>query len=186
LPLDGKLIAEWESPALSEVIRDINKFSNNVMARQVLLTLGTLQGTAPANTAFGAQAVTNWIASKGIDAPELVIENGSGLSRRERISPHTIVRLLLAAYDSPFMPEFIASMPVAGVDGTMKRRMNSRSAAGHAHIKTGRLDEVRAIAGYVLAASGKRYALSCIVNHRNADRAQEAMDALLQWVYEKG
>ncbi|MDF3037015.1 MAG: dacB, partial [Paucimonas sp.] len=123
LPPDGKLIAEWESPALSEVIRDINKFSNNVMARQVLLTLGTLQGTAPANTTYGAHAVTSWIASKGIDAPELVIENGSGLSRKERISPHTMVRLLLAAYDSPFMPEFIASMPVAGVDGTMRRRM---------------------------------------------------------------
>jgi D-alanyl-D-alanine carboxypeptidase/D-alanyl-D-alanine-endopeptidase (penicillin-binding protein 4) len=68
----------------------------------------------------------------------------------------------------------------------MRQRVRNRGVAGNAHIKTGSLNDVRAIAGYVLAASGKRYAVVCIVNHRNAPAAQEAGDALLQWVYEHG
>lgn len=185
-PLNAKLLAEWESPALPEVIRDINKFSNNVMARQVLLTLATDNPKLPAGAERGAQAVKAWLAGKGIDAPELVIENGSGLSRSERISATTMGRMLIAAFKSPLMPEFIASLPLTGYDGTMRNRLKDRSVAGHAHIKTGRLDDVRAVAGYVLAASGKRYAVVCLINHHNAGRGQEAQDALLQWVFENG
>ena len=85
-----------------------------------------------------------------------------------------------------FAAEFISSLPLVGYDGTMRQRLKTRSVAGSAHIKTGSLNEVRAVAGYVLAASGKRYAVVCIVNHHNAPAAQEAQDALLQWVYEQG
>jgi D-alanyl-D-alanine carboxypeptidase/D-alanyl-D-alanine-endopeptidase (penicillin-binding protein 4) len=185
VPPEARLITEWESPTLPEVIRDMNKYSNNVMARQILLTIGAgmqLPGTAKQ----GAQAVRDWLAEKGIDAPELVIENGSGLSRTERISPHTMARLLESAFDSPLMPEFISSLPLAGFDGTMRRRLNDRGVAGHAHIKTGSLNDVRAIAGYVLAASGKRYVVVCFINHPNAPRAQEVADALVEWVYANG
>lgn len=185
VPPNARLIAQWESPTLPEIIRDINKYSNNVMARQVLLTIGAGM-QQPGTARRGAQAVKDWLAGKGIDAPELVIENGSGLSRKERISPLTMARLLASAYDSPLMPEFISSLPLAGFDGTMRKRLNERGAAGNAHIKTGSLDNVRAIAGYVFAASGKRYAVACFVNHPNAARAQAAMDALLEWIYEKG
>ena len=185
-PPAASLLAEWESPALSEVIRDINKFSNNVMARQVLLTLAADNPKLPAPTERGAQAIKTWLAGKGIEAPELVIENGAGLSRNERISAATLGRILVAAFKSPLMPEFIASMPLTGYDGTMRNRLKDRGVAGHAHIKTGSLDDVRSIAGYVLAASGKRYAVVCLINHKNAARGQEAQDALLQWVFENG
>jgi D-alanyl-D-alanine carboxypeptidase/D-alanyl-D-alanine-endopeptidase (penicillin-binding protein 4) len=186
VPETARLVAEWESASLSEVIRDINKFSNNVMARQLLLTIGNRALQIPATPERGAAIVKMWLANKGIDAPDLSIDNGSGLSRSERISALTMGRLLVKAYQSPTMPEFIASMPLAGYDGTMRQRLNGQSVAGHAHIKTGTLNDVRSIAGYVLAASGKRYAVVCIINHVNASRSQEAQDALLQWVYENG
>jgi D-alanyl-D-alanine carboxypeptidase/D-alanyl-D-alanine-endopeptidase (penicillin-binding protein 4) len=186
VPQTARPVAQWESASLAEVIRDINKYSNNVMARQLLLTIANHALQLPATTERGAAVVKLWLAGKGIDAVDLSIENGSGLSRTERISALTMARMLMNAYQSPVMPEFIASMPLVGYDGTMRQRLNGYGVAGHAHIKTGMLNEVRAIAGYVLAASGKRYVVVCIVNHANAARAQEAQDALLQWVYERG
>jgi serine-type D-Ala-D-Ala carboxypeptidase/endopeptidase (penicillin-binding protein 4) len=185
-PANAILITEWESPTLPEVIRDINKYSNNVMARQTLLTLASETLHQSANAARGAQAIREWLASKEIDAPELVIENGSGLSRVERIAPREMGRMLVDAFKSPLMPEFISSMPLVGLDGTMRKRLRDRDVAGKAHIKTGRLDDVRAIAGYVQAASGKYYVVVSFINHRNADGGADVHDALLQWVYEHG
>ncbi|MGE5652060.1 MAG: D-alanyl-D-alanine carboxypeptidase/D-alanyl-D-alanine-endopeptidase [Bacillota bacterium] len=186
VPPSARLVAQWESAPLSEVIRDINKYSNNVMARQVLLTIASHQLNLPASQERGADVVKAWLARKGIDAPELVVENGSGLSRAERISAATMGSLLDAAFRAPTMPEFIASMPLAGLDGTMRQRLNAQGVAGHAHIKTGTLADVRAVAGYVLAASGRRYVVVCLINHPNAMRGPEVQDMLLQWVYEHG
>jgi len=185
-PASAAMITEWESAPLPEIVRDINKYSNNVMARQALLTLALEVLRQPASTGRGAQVVKEWLAAKGVDASELVIENGSGLSRVERIAPRTLGRMLVAAFKSPLMPEFVSSMPLAGFDGTMRNRLWDKSVAGKAHIKTGRLDDVRAVAGYVLAASGKYYAVVSILNHRNAVAGAEINDALLQWVYERG
>ncbi|MDB5727190.1 MAG: dacB [Noviherbaspirillum sp.] len=186
VPPTARLIAEWESASLSEVIRDINKYSNNVMARQLLLTIANRALQLPATPERGAAVVKLWLANKGIDAADLSIDNGSGLSRSERISALTLGRLLVQAYQAPTMPEFVASLPLAGYDGTMRRRLNGQGVSGRAHIKTGTLRDVRAIAGYVLAASGRRYVVVCLVNHINAPQSQEAQDALLQWVYEQG
>jgi D-alanyl-D-alanine carboxypeptidase/D-alanyl-D-alanine-endopeptidase (penicillin-binding protein 4) len=115
-----------------------------------------------------------------------VIENGSGLSRDERVSAQTMGRMLVAAYQSPLMAELMSSLPLVAYDGTMRKRLTTEAVAGHAHIKTGSLDEVRAIAGYVLAASGKRYVVVCIINDPNAGGGRAAQDALLQWLYENG
>lgn len=186
VPPEARLIDEWESTSLAEVVRDINKFSNNVMARQVLLTLGLAGRGQPANTAGGAEAIRNWLTQRGIEAPELVIENGSGLSREERISALSLGRMLDAAFEAPAMPEFLASLPLAGQDGTMRRRLTDHGVTGRAHIKTGLLADARNIAGYVLAASGRRYLVVCLVNHPNAPRALEAQDALLRWIHDKG
>ncbi|MFI4940479.1 MAG: D-alanyl-D-alanine carboxypeptidase/D-alanyl-D-alanine-endopeptidase [Burkholderiales bacterium] len=186
VPPDASLVAEWESAALPEVIRDINKFSNNVMARQLLLTLTPRELNLPASAERGAQAVKAWLKNKGIDAPELLIENGSGLSRNERIAPASMAHLLLAVYQSPLMPEFIASMPLVGCDGTMRHRLTDQSVAGNAHVKTGALNEVKAVAGYVQAVSGKYYVVVFFINHPDAVRGAEAQDALLEWVYKHG
>lgn len=186
LPPNARLVAEWESPPVAEVIRDVNKFSNNVMAKQLLLTLANQVLKLQATTGRGAAAIKVWLGNKGIAAPELVMENGSGLSRLERISATTMGELLVAAFRSPVMPEFVASLPLAAEDGTMRHRLQNTPAAGQAHIKTGSLAEVRAIAGYMQAASGKRYAVVCFVNHHHAERAMPAEDALLEWVYQHG
>ncbi len=216
VPAGALALAALDSPPLAQVIRDINKNSNNVMARQLFLTLGlepensTLavapadtgtaladgveetRGAGPgllpaaaqrASTARSIRYVQGWLQQTGLAMPELVLQNGSGLSRQERISAGSLARLLVHAWNSAEMPDFVASLPIAGVDGTMKKR---NGAAHSAYIKTGYLAEVRAVAGYVFAASGHRYAVVALINDPNAAGAQAAHDALLQWVWEQG
>jgi D-alanyl-D-alanine carboxypeptidase/D-alanyl-D-alanine-endopeptidase (penicillin-binding protein 4) len=182
-PADARVLATQESRALAEVIRDINKFSNNVMARQLFLTLALEKRGAPARVDQARAVVGEWLAGRGVAASEVVLDNGSGLSRTERLTPQAMARLLAAAWQSPLMPEFVASMPLVGVDGTMRKR---NGAAGSAHVKTGQLADARAIAGYVLAASGRRYAVVGFINHPNAQGGAAALDALLNWVYVGG
>ena len=182
----ARLMVEVQSPTLPEVIRDINKYSNNVMARQVLLTLGAEMTGQPGDTVNAARVVRGWLNDKGIDTNGLAIENGAGLSRVERITPSLLASVLVQAYRSPLMPEFVSSLPLVGYDGTMRRRLKTQSVAGQAHIKTGTLNDVRSIAGYVQAASGKTYVVVFLINHAAAPNGQKAQDALLQWVYENG
>jgi D-alanyl-D-alanine carboxypeptidase/D-alanyl-D-alanine-endopeptidase (penicillin-binding protein 4) len=182
---EARLVASLQSPALAEIVRDINKYSNNVMARQLFLTMGAVGAGAPATADKAGRVVRQWLAGKGLQFPELALENGSGLSRAERISPRNLAQLLLAAYRSPVMPELMASLPVAAVDGTMKKRVGVAEAAGQAHIKTGSLTGVRSIGGYVLDAQGRRVVVVMIVNHANAGNAQPVQDALLRWVYNR-
>jgi D-alanyl-D-alanine carboxypeptidase/D-alanyl-D-alanine-endopeptidase (penicillin-binding protein 4) len=183
---------ELRSAPLAEIIRDINKYSNNVMAQQVYLSLGRVvspgpgEGGASSNAALvtGSFEASNAVLQRwwkermlAVDAP--VLENGSGLSRSERISADALGRLLQLAFLSPLMPDLMASLPITGVDGTLKR-VKSR-AAGSAHLKTGSLVDVVAVAGYVHSAAGKRFALVAIVNHPNARAARPAVDALVEW-----
>ena len=185
VPALARRIAVHESAPLADVMRDINKFSNNVMARQVLLTIGyeAAHHDAPGTAERGAQAVHQWLAANQLEMPELAIENGSGRSRVEKVAAASLARLLAHAYNGPLMPEFLASLPLAGVDGTMKSR---NAAVGNAHVKTGLLSNVRAIAGYVFAQSGRRYVVVSIINHPNSAAAQPAHDALLEWIYRNG
>lgn len=182
------VLAQWVSPrTLAEVVRDINKFSNNVMARQVMLqTSPELTTRQPATLERARRAVFGWLERRGLRSPELVIDNGSGLSRQERISPASMTRVLVHAARSDQAAVFIDSLPVVGVDGTMKMRMRGEPIEGHAWIKTGSLNEVRSIAGYVDAASGRRYAVVMLVNGPRASGSTAAQDALLRWVYANG
>jgi D-alanyl-D-alanine carboxypeptidase/D-alanyl-D-alanine-endopeptidase (penicillin-binding protein 4) len=156
------------------------------MARQVLLTLAAEMSGQSGDTVNGARVVRSWLADKGLDTGGLAIENGAGLSRIERVTPALLGGMLAQAYRSPLMPEFVSSLPLVGYDGTMRRRLKTQSVAGQAHIKTGTLNDVRAIAGFVQAASGKSYVVVFLINHPNAPAGQKAQDALLQWVYENG
>jgi len=170
---------ELSSPALSEVVRDINKFSNNVMAQQLFLTLGLAQRGA-GTPQMSRDVLRQWMAQRlgASEAAAVTIDNGSGLSRESRATPQAMVRLLQAAWSSPVMPELLSSLPVSGVDGTLRR---SRSTPGRAHLKTGSLRDVAGIAGYVLSTSGRRYVVVAVVNHPNASAARPALDALVQW-----
>ncbi len=184
-PESERPLLTWESQPLAEAIRDANKWSNNLMARSILLTLGAETFGTPGTTDKGERAIKAWLTQKGLEFPELVIENGAGLSRRERISAKSLGDLLVDAGMSPVMPELVSSLPIAGADGTMKKRLKNNGITGRAHIKTGTLDGVKTIAGYVLSKSGKRLAVVFLVNHANAGEADVAQDALLQWAYQK-
>ncbi|HWA39047.1 MAG TPA: D-alanyl-D-alanine carboxypeptidase/D-alanyl-D-alanine-endopeptidase [Burkholderiales bacterium] len=178
----ARLLYTHESAPLAQVVRDINKFSNNVMARQLYLTIGAEAAGAPAVPEKSEAAIRAWLAVKKLRIPDLVLDNGSGLSRAERLSAGSLAAILLAAWRSPVMPEFVASLPIAAADGTMRKRLRSSPAAGQAHLKTGLLSDVRSIAGYVLDRHGKRYVVVMIVNHPRAPEALEALDALVAWV----
>ncbi|MFM9913338.1 MAG: D-alanyl-D-alanine carboxypeptidase/D-alanyl-D-alanine-endopeptidase [Methylophilaceae bacterium] len=184
-PTEARVLARGESLPLADVVRLINKNSNNVMARQLLLTLGAEKSGLPATPEKGAQAIRTWLAENKRDFPELVLENGAGLSRTERISAEHLGQLLADQWLKPTMPEFISSLPIVAVDGTMKKRLNSSAVAGQAHIKTGLLDGVKSMAGYVLDSKGNRWVVVMLVNHAQAAKAGMAMDALLEWLYSR-
>lgn len=243
-PADQVPFARYVSPPLSDVIRDINKFSNNIMARQLFLAMGTAESTIftahinqravallatdskgsrddfsgmqalseaslpaeqegrdiagrersvslpetparvplPANISHSAAVIRYWLKTQQLHFPELVLENGSGLSRKERISAIHLTELLQRAASSPFHAELEASLPILGMDGTVKNRFNDSGIAGYAHLKTGSLKGVRSVAGYVQAQSGKRWIVVFLVNHPNAALAQPAQDALIEWL----
>lgn len=184
VPPTAQLVHVHESQPLGEIVRDINKFSNNVMARQLYLTLGAQLGGPPATTDNALRAVRQWLTLKKILAPELVMDNGSGLSRAGRASAATLAELLQAAWKSPVMPELVASLPVAAVDGTMRKRLHHEPVAGSAHLKTGLLNDARAIAGYVLDRRGRRQVVVMMINHPRAPEADAAFDAFLNAVHD--
>jgi len=167
----------FESPPLAEVVRDANKFSNNVMAQHLLLALS--QGDGAATFERSRQRLQQWWLQRfGPDLPLPQVGNGSGLSRDGRASALALGRLLQHAYASHAMPDLMASLPASGLDGTLRR---SRMGAGLAHLKTGSLRDVQALAGYVHRPDGSRLVLVALVNHPNAHAARPALDALVQW-----
>jgi D-alanyl-D-alanine carboxypeptidase/D-alanyl-D-alanine-endopeptidase (penicillin-binding protein 4) len=153
------------------------------MARQLYLTLGAEIVGSPGTPAKAREAVDRWLTDKGLSFPELVLENGSGLSRDERISARHLADLLLAAWHSPVMPELASSLPIVAIDGTMKKRLLGDGIAGRAHLKTGTLDGVRALAGYVMDARGRMTVVVCLVNHPRANASEVLENALLDWVH---
>lgn len=199
-PADAPILAEHAARALPELIRDINKASDNLLARTVFLSLGSLEadpvlGSRPipgtsAETTFSRadQAVRHWMRRHAINDDGLVLENGSGLSRLERISPVQMGSLLKAGLRSDWSPEFLASMPIAAVDGTMRKRLRDSPAAGHARMKTGSLANVVAIAGYVRDATGQQCVVVAMINSDQVGdgKGRAVLDALVDWVAQLG
>jgi len=183
VPFRAMKLAEHESPPLSTIIKDVNKYSNNVMARHVLLAIGAKAYKYPANTEKGIRAIKAWMSKKQISTQDIFIENGSGLSREERMSANTMAQLLHAANESPVGEDFISSLSIVGEDGTTWRRLRNTAVTGKAQIKTGAIQDVRTFAGYVLAASGKRYIVVFMANHPKASLARDVQNELLLWVH---
>ena len=185
VPKNAKLLARAYSPDLAEIIRDINKYSNNTMAQQLFLSLGAqFRSDAEGDDAKAAQRVIRqWLAKKGITAPHLVMENGSGLSRAERVSAREMAQMLQAAWKSPYAAEFISSMPIAGKDGTMRKRLKTTAMNGQAHIKTGTLNTVRAISGFSRDSNGHTWAVVAILNDPRPWGASSILDQVLLDLY---
>lgn len=170
---------------LGDLVRGINKYSNNVMTRQVLFTLGAENKSVPGTQTKGKTVIREWLAQHHLLSKKMVMDNGAGLSRRSRVTATQLGELLITVFQKPFMPEFISSLPISSVDGTMSHRINS--APGNIHMKTGILDYVRTQAGYVLSRRGKRYAVVMLHNHPRAhtSAAERIQDILLEWVLKK-
>jgi D-alanyl-D-alanine carboxypeptidase/D-alanyl-D-alanine-endopeptidase (penicillin-binding protein 4) len=194
-PPGARLLAEHVSRPLPEIVRDVNKPSDNTLARVLFLSLGALEpdpvlgshpqpGTALTTLARSDAVVRAWMRAHGIDDTGLVLENGSGLSRIERITPIQMAGLLQAGLHSNWAPEFQASMPIAAVDGTMRRRLQDSPAASRARLKTGTMSNVVALAGYVPDADGRQCVLVAFVNSDRVGngRGRAVLDALVDWV----
>jgi len=173
----------WPSLPLGEVIRSINKNSNNVMTRQLVYTLGAQRYGSPGTRENGVRAIREFLESRGLDVAPLAMLNGAGLSRDERVSARLLVGVLRAAARSPFGPEFIASLSLGGMDGTTRNRFNDRAGEAVTHVKTGRIDDVSALAGYVHGPE-HTYAMAILVNTKAADRGpgQEIEEAVVRWI----
>ena len=199
---NARLFSTHPSDPLSNIIRDINKFSNNVMARQLFLTLGETLPLESESVAIPAVfsgteiqrrmsverstfALRNWLAREHLNFDELVLENGAGLSRKERISAAHMAQLLNHAAHHPLSAELQASLPILGVDGSVKKRLKDSPAASHAHLKTGTLEGVKTIAGYVKSKNGREWIVVFFINHPYAKRGQDAQDALVEWLANK-
>ncbi|MFT0547097.1 D-alanyl-D-alanine carboxypeptidase/D-alanyl-D-alanine-endopeptidase [Allopusillimonas ginsengisoli] len=185
-PANATPVVWHDSRTLGDIIRYINKHSNNVMARTLLLTLGAQQTGPGATPASGAAAALGLLQSQGVDTRGWVIDNGAGLSRSSRLTAAGLGSMLDVAWLSPMMPEFISSLAIIGVDGTVRRRLRNDDAQGRAHLKTGTLRDAKALAGYVMGASGKRYILVKFVNGERAVAGGRAFDdALVSWLAER-
>lgn len=198
--LGGELTGRWRQGAvpetltepflvhrsrpLGDVVRLLNKYSNNVMTRHLELTLGAEAFGAPATLDKGQRAIFEVLRQRGIDTDGLIMTNSAGLSRDSRISARQLAAVLRAGWQSPFMPEYVSSLSLPGLDGTLRRRLIGTPAQGRMHLKTGSLDEVSAVAGYVTAASGRRLMVVVLVNAPDAHRGlgEDFEDAVLRWV----
>lgn len=183
VPADATPLTSWQSPPLADALRETDKYSNNLMARQIFLSLALPDATTPATLEAATAQLRSWMPTRGLDPQQWVVENGSGLSRQERTTAAQLGALLRAAWASPRMPEFVAAQPVIGIDGTMKKRLPGTPIAGRGYVKTGTLDGVKSAAGYLLDARGRWVAFAWLINHPNADAGDPALEALLTRLY---
>ena len=190
---DAKVLARHTSRPWGELLRPLNKASDNALARVLFLELGVAEAVAPGAAALpettaerADRSVRRWFAQHGIDDAGLVTDNGSGLSRSERISPLQMARMLQVAYAGKNAADLQMSLPTAGVDGTLSNRLKDSPATGWARLKTGTLKNVVALAGYVNDAEGRPWAVAMMINHDGASRGRPVLDALVDHIARHG
>ena len=186
-PEDAEPIVSFPSLSLNEIITRVNKHSNNVMARQLLYTLAAETYGAPGTEEGGREVIRDWLAEHLPEIESLELDNGAGLSREARMNARDFGAILEYAWRQPYMPEFAASMALSGHDGTLRDRFEDFGLEGQAHLKTGSLDHVSSIAGYMQSRSGRRFAVTVLHNHEDIHRGpgEEVQTALLRWLYDQ-
>ncbi len=185
MPPDATLLYSYDSLTMGEIIRLVNKYSNNVMARHLLLTLAAEKIGPPATVDAGRHVLTDWLRDQQIAAAGTQVDNGSGLSREERTTAKTLAAVLQTAYDGPYLPEFAASLPLAATDGTLRHRFRSSAMQARLRMKTGRIDDVSSLAGYVHSTSGASYIAVVIVNASGAESGpgEQIQNAVVNWLF---
>lgn len=188
-PAGVRLLAIHVARPWGEVLRTLNKQSDNALTRMLYLSLGlgpTADEPGATTAALAEREVRRWLAERDIGSAGMVLDNGSGMSRSERLTPRQLALMLKAAQQGRWAPELMMSLPIAGVDGTMRNRLKTSPAAGLARLKTGTLRNVTAVAGYVPDPQGRLWAVAAMVNHDKAAAARPALDALVDWVARGG
>lgn len=183
-PPAARLLLTHESEPLSEIVRVTNKYSSNMMARSLVLAIAAEMNGTPATTAAGEQTIVGWLKTRGLVLPELVIGNGSGLSREARISADSMAKVLIGAHESRYAPEFLTSLSLGGLDGTLEKRFQNVDDPSRIRMKTGTLRDVSCIAGYVVGQSGKTYAVVVFVNHPGVQNGigEPIQASVIDWV----
>lgn len=183
-PPSARLLLTHESQPLADIVRVTNKYSSNMMARALVLAVAAEKSGTPASTAAGEVVIQEWLVQRGLEFPELVIGNGSGLSREARISGESMARMLADAWKSRFAPEFLASLALGGLDGTLQKRFSNVSDPSRIRMKTGTLKDVSAIAGYVQGESGRTFAVVIFLNHAGVQNGtgETIQAAVIDWV----
>lgn len=165
VPEGAQLFHVAESEPLSDVVRRLNKSSNNFIAEQLLKALGAAGAGPPGSWASGLTAVEGFLSSLGLRRGSYVMKNGSGLNDANRFSARQTARLLAELWRRfPLAPEFLSSLPVAGKDGTVRWRLEGPETAGRVRAKTGTLDGVASLSGYLVTVDGERLAFAILVN----------------------
>ena len=182
----SKPFSVHQSALLPSLLRDMNKWSNNLMARHLMLSLSKGFPARPATLPEARKRMAEWLNKRGLSQADLSVDNGSGLSHDEKGRALALVQLLRQAWHGPHARELLRSLPVAGEDGTMSMRLTSSIAKGKAYLKTGTLTDTRAVAGYVQARSGKTYAVAAIINDPKAGKGVAALDAFIEWIFDNG
>jgi D-alanyl-D-alanine carboxypeptidase/D-alanyl-D-alanine-endopeptidase (penicillin-binding protein 4) len=184
---DREPLLSFDSRPLTEMIALINKHSNNVMARQLMYTLGAEVNGPPGTEDSGKAVIEQWLANEGLASTQIAIENGAGLSRNTRTTARDMSAMLEFAWRQPYMPEYLASMSLSGLDGTLRRRFGDTNLVGKAHLKTGSLDHVTAIAGFLQSRSGRRFTVVAMQNFEDIHRGpgEEVQEAILRWLYDQ-
>jgi D-alanyl-D-alanine carboxypeptidase/D-alanyl-D-alanine-endopeptidase (penicillin-binding protein 4) len=179
LPSALRPLASVRGPAVAEQIRVVNKESQNLHAETLLRRLGH-DAFNDASVESSLKAREAFLKGLGVRVADTAMYDGSGLSRADLVTARAETDLLVAMARHPLAKVFRDSLPVAGIDGTLKRRMVGTRAQGRVFAKTGSLRHVNALAGYVDAVSGRRFAFSIVVNHhtRPSREVTEAMDEI--------
>ncbi len=186
-PANSKTLLTHSSAPLANAIRDMNKWSNNQIARQIQVTLGREADPTHLDMAErGNLAILSSLNENGISTAGWEVGNGAGLSRQSRLTAKGLGAMLVSVWNKPYMGEFLASLPIAGEDGTAYRRLKGSAAQGRAWLKTGTIDDVSAIAGYVQDKNNRRWAIVMIANHPNALNTRAAQDVFVNWVWNAG
>ncbi len=185
LPKNSQLLSSHPSVPLSDLITSINKYSNNVMTRMLFLNLDAENEDDPATLSGARSKLASWLLSNNIEIPNLYVDNGSGLSRTTQITSKGIAELLELAWQSLYRPEFLSSLPLVAIDGTMRSRLRNSPLVARARIKTGSVKGVRSMAGYVIANNGKPYSVTVLIQSSNItfQKGNQIQNAVLEWLY---
>ncbi len=190
-PAHAHALLSYPSVPLADIITGINKYSNNVMARQLLLSIDAQtqdpQQQTAATRAGGRAVIRRWLSEHVGNMPDLIIDNGAGLSRKSRITTANLTTLLQHGWRSNYHAEFLSSLPLAALDGTMKKRLQGSALSARARIKTGLINGVRSMAGFVNASNNKLYTVAMMIESKNVNfnNGNAIQDAVLEWLYHR-